>query len=103
MKRRERTISSRAVKLHVFQPSGRKLWTVVGKDNEHWTDPDLEFCSCKNYYYKTLSNLEACYHLKTVKQANENNEFVSITFDDSEYNGFVKALLIDNARKLLDC
>jgi predicted nucleic acid-binding Zn finger protein len=91
------------VKLHVFQPSGRKLWTVVGKDNEHWTDPDLEFCSCKNYYYKTLSNLETCYHLKTLQQAKENSEFVSITFDDSEYNGFVKALLIDNARKLLDC
>jgi predicted nucleic acid-binding Zn finger protein len=101
MKRIESTVNSGAVKLHIFEPSGRKLWTIVGKDNEHWTDLDLEFCSCKNYYYKTLSNLGTCYHLKSVQEAKEKNEFVSITFDDSEYLGFVSALLSDSATKLL--
>ena len=101
MKRKERTVSPGAVKLHIFQPSGRKIWTVVGKDNEHWIDPDLEFCSCKNYYYKTLSDSEICYHLKSVQQAEEKNDFVSIMFDDSEYVGFVSALLTDNAIRLL--
>ncbi len=26
------------VKLHFFQPSGRMLWTVVGRDSEHWLE-----------------------------------------------------------------
>lgn len=101
MNRIETKVNSGAVKLHIFEPSGRKLWTVVGKDNEHWTDLDLEFCSCKNYYYKTLSNFGTCYHLKSVQQAKAKNEYVSIIFDDSEYVGFVSALLSDNATKLL--
>jgi predicted nucleic acid-binding Zn finger protein len=97
----ERIVNLGAVKLHIFQPSGRKIWTVVGKDDEHWTDPDLEFCSCKNYYYKTLSNGEACYHLKSIQYASEKNKFVSIKFDDAEYIDFIKALLMDNVKKLL--
>jgi predicted nucleic acid-binding Zn finger protein len=97
----ERTVELGAVKLHFFEPSGRKIWTVVGKDDEHWADPDLQFCSCKNYYYKTLSNGEICYHLKCVQQAIQSNKFVRTKFDDTEYVGFLKVLLMDNSRKLL--
>lgn len=96
------TVNLGGVKLHIFQPSGRKVWTVVGKDNEQWADLDLEFCSCKNYYYKTLSNAESCYHLKSVQKAVEQNKVVAIKFDDSEYNQFIKALLRDNVNKLLN-
>ena len=39
-------ISEKRIKLHHFLPSDRKIWTVVGKEKEHWLDPDLEFCSC---------------------------------------------------------
>ncbi|MFL6410019.1 MAG: hypothetical protein ACJ71K_02095 [Nitrososphaeraceae archaeon] len=97
----ERIVDLGGVKLHVFRPSGRQIWTVVGKDDEHWADPDLQFCSCKNYYYKTLSSGEICYHLKSIQQAMQNNKFVRTDFDDTEYIGFLKVLLIDNAKKLL--
>jgi predicted nucleic acid-binding Zn finger protein len=96
------TVNLGGVKLHIFQPSGRKVWTVVGKDNEQWADLDLEFCSCKNYYYKTLSNAELCYHLKSVQKAVEQNKVVAIKFDDSEYIQFIKALLSDNVNRLLN-
>ena len=96
------TVNLGGVKLHIFQPSGRKIWTIVGKDNEQWADPDLEFCSCKNYYYKTLSNAELCYHLKSVQKAVEQNKAVSIKFDDSEYIQFIKALRRENVNKLLN-
>jgi predicted nucleic acid-binding Zn finger protein len=89
------------VKLHLFQPSGRAIWTVIGKDREHWLDPELEFCSCKNYYFHALSNAGPCYHLKSITQAKSENKFVSIEFDDSEYMGFFKAIISDNANKLL--
>jgi hypothetical protein len=28
-------VSEKRVKLHVFEPTQRKIWTVVGKSNEH--------------------------------------------------------------------
>ena len=91
-----------AVKLHLFKPSCRAIWSVVGKDSEHWLDPQLEFCSCKNYYFKSLSNAALCYHLKSVTQAAFENKFVTIEFNDSEYIGFFKAMISDNANKLLN-
>ncbi|HET7148900.1 MAG TPA: hypothetical protein VFI73_10425 [Candidatus Nitrosopolaris sp.] len=90
-----------AVKLHIFQPSGRTIWTIVGKDNEYWADIELGFCSCKSYYYKTLSNGKLCYHLKCILLAMQNNKFVTIEFHDTEYMDFINALLGDIADKLL--
>jgi predicted nucleic acid-binding Zn finger protein len=90
-----------AVKLHVFEPSGRTIWTIVGRDNEHWADIELGFCSCKSYYYKTLSNGTLCYHLKCIMLAKQNNKFVRIKFHDIEYTVFINALLADIAGKLL--
>ena len=39
-------LDEKRIKLHVFEPSNRKIWTVVGSDREYWLDPDLDFCSC---------------------------------------------------------
>ena len=97
----EETVNLGSVKLHVFLPSGKEIWTVVGKDDEHWVDTDLQFCSCKYFYYKTLSNNQKCYHLKSVEQARQRNKFVRTDFNDGEYARFLKVLLADNSMKLL--
>jgi predicted nucleic acid-binding Zn finger protein len=97
----EETVNLGSVKLHVFLPSRKEIWTVVGKDDEHWVDPDLQFCSCKYFYYKTLSNDHLCYHLKSVEQAKQSNKFVRTDFNDSEYAAFLKALLADSSMKVL--
>lgn len=90
-----------AVKFHIFQPSGRAIWTIVGKDNEHWVDLELGFCSCKSYYYNTLSNGNPCYHLLCLELAKKRNKFVTIRFHDTEYTYFIKALLSDITSKIL--
>ena len=33
------SVYSGRVKLHIFEPSKRKIWTIVGKEKEHWLDP----------------------------------------------------------------
>ena len=38
-------ITEKRIKLHYFLPSNRKIWTIVGKEKEHWLEPDLKFCS----------------------------------------------------------
>lgn len=89
-------IASGSVKQMRFLPSGKKIWMVVGKDSEYWTDPELGFCSCKDFYFTTLSGGQECYHLKSVRKAAEENRFVAIEFDDSEYVQFLQALAEDS-------
>ena len=89
------TVERRAIKFHIFLPSRRAIWTVVGRDREYWVDPDLDFCSCKGYYYKTLSTCDPCYHLKSVESARQKKKFAEIKFQDVEYQSFIKALLSD--------
>lgn len=88
-------VSERGVKLHHFEPSGRKIWTVVGKENEHWLDPELGFCSCADYYYNALITGGECYHLKAVRIAQEQKKIETVKFSDSEFESFVSALVRD--------
>lgn len=90
-------VSGRGVKLHYFEPSNRKIWTVVGKDNEHWLDPDIGFCSCEDYYFNAMDTNGECYHLKSVKIAKQENKVEVIKFSDSEFESFITALVSDLA------
>lgn len=88
-------VSSMGVKLHYFEPSGRTIWTVVGKENEHWLDPDLPFCSCADYYYKAMTVGGECYHLKAVRMAKAQEKIEAVKFSDSEFEPFIRALVKD--------
>jgi len=95
-KRIQRTVDEGRVKLHVFKPSERKLWTVVGKDKEYWLDPDINFCSCNAYYFGTLEKeAMTCYHLKSVKTAKEKKRVQQIIFSDDEFLDFTTGLMYD--------
>ncbi|MDE1725501.1 MAG: hypothetical protein KGH76_06360 [Thaumarchaeota archaeon] len=88
-------VSLNGVKLHRFEPSNREIWTVVGKENEHWLDPDLEYCSCENYYYDAMEKGKQCYHMKAVRAAKEQNKVEIVRFEDSEFPNFMYALVQD--------
>jgi predicted nucleic acid-binding Zn finger protein len=90
------TISSGSVKQMLFLPSGKKLWVVIGRDNEYWTDPELGFCSCKDFYFTTLSGGQDCYHLKSVRKTIQQTGFKAIEFDDSDYINLLQAVADDN-------
>jgi predicted nucleic acid-binding Zn finger protein len=84
-----------------FIPSGRRLWIVVGKDGEYWTDPELGFCSCKDYYFSTLSKGHPCYHLNSVHQALLEDKFRVFEFSDGDYTALLQAVAEDSANQLL--
>lgn len=88
-------VFSMGVKQHLFEPSGRIIWTVVGKENEHWLDPDLGVCSCEDFYYNVLSKGGECYHLRAQREANKLGKTETIKFLDSEFESFVLALVQD--------
>ena len=81
-------LSEKRIKLHIFEPSDRKIWTVVGIDREYWFDPDLDFCSCPGYYFNN-----ECYHLDNFPLAMSQNQIESTTFSDDEYGPFIGSLL----------
>jgi predicted nucleic acid-binding Zn finger protein len=90
------TVRSGSVKQMLFLPSGKKLWVVIGRDNEYWTDPELGFCSCKDFYFTALSGGQDCYHLKSVKKTIQQRGFTAIEFDDSDYTHLLQAVADDN-------
>ena len=88
-------VSEHRVKLHVFEPSKRKVWTIVGTGKEYWLDPERDFCSCPGYYFGKVSDKKQCYHLDAQKSAQKENEIEIITFNDDEYVDFISSLLSD--------
>jgi len=91
----ESLVSEKRVKLHVFEPSQKEIWTVVGKGKEHWLDPDSEYCSCTGYYFGRLSGKKICYHLESVFLAKKESKFEKITFSDEEYDEFLIGIISD--------
>ena len=94
------TVRSGSVKQMLFLPSGKKLWVVIGRDNEYWTDPELGFCSCKDFYFTTLSGGQDCYHLKSVRKTIQQKGFTAIEFDDNDYIHLLQAVADDNINVL---
>lgn len=83
------------VKLHVFIPSDRKIWTIITKNNEYWLDLDLDYCTCKHYFFKTLSGKHNCIHLKILNDRIRTNNYDTIKFKDDEYDCFLISLFKD--------
>ncbi len=83
------------VKLHVFEPSNRGIWTVVGSGREYWVEPDLEFCSCAGFYFARLSGKVGCYHLESLKTAIAEGQYEAVRFADDEYGDFITSLVAD--------
>ena len=88
------SVYSGRVKLHIFEPSKRKIWTIVGNEKEHWLDPDIGFCSCSGYYFSKMSdNKKECYHLESIRLAEKEKKTELIKFSDDEFGDFLKGLI----------
>lgn len=85
--------SQRRVKLHIFEPSGRRIWTVVGTESEHWQSPEMEFCSCRGFYFGRQSAQRGCSHLESIKLARKSGSVEEIRFADEEFDGFIAGLI----------
>ena len=88
-------ISQKRIKLHIFEPSQRKIWTVVGKEKEYWVEPNLNFCSCQSFYFNSTAGKNNCYHLESITLAKKENKIENIKFSDDEFSDFVAGLVSD--------
>ena len=96
----EEVVKAGRVKRHVFKPSGREIWTVVGSRIDHYIDLEQPYCSCKDFYYHLIKGLgQTCYHLEAARIAKQTNTYCEITFSDEEYPDLLKAILYDLTAK----
>lgn len=84
-----------SLKCHFFYPSSRIIWTVVSKNNEYWIDFDLDYCSCSDYFYRTLSNKKLCYHVRNAKKFYTMNNYQIYQYADEEYSGLIASIVKD--------
>lgn len=90
------TVSKGCVKAHVFSPSGRVIYTVVGRSGEEFIDPDKPFCSCKNFFFGVLGGRnQTCYHLLSYAIAREADRLDRIELHDEEFEAFTNLLIQD--------
>ena len=94
------TVLDGCVKMHVFSPSGRVIYTVVGRSGEEFIDPFKPFCSCKNFFFAVLGGRnQTCYHLLSYQVAKESDRFDKIGLHDEEFESFTRFLVHDLADK----
>lgn len=95
-KRAALTAFGGGVKRHVFVPSGRALYTVVGRRGDEFLDPDGPYCSCEHFFYRVMGGREqSCYHLLSYRIARESKRIDEVLFNDEEYYTFLSLLTLD--------
>jgi predicted nucleic acid-binding Zn finger protein len=102
LKKAAEAVLDGCVKKHIFTPSGRILFTVVGRSGDEFIDPEKPFCSCRHFFFRVLGGRDlTCYHLLAYEMAKESQKFDQVEMHDEEFGTFLKLLasdLLDNSR-----
>ena len=76
-------VGQRRVKRYVFEPSGRIVWIVVGKESEYQVLPLSGYCDCNDFYFRVVDGEAGlCYHLTAQRLADALDEYDEVREDD---------------------
>lgn len=87
---------------HVFLPSGRELWTVVGRDEYLILAQELA-CSCKDSIFKVLRGelFKPCKHVREYLRRLYTNDYDVVKGLDEELVTLIKVISDDIKTQLL--
>lgn len=75
------------IKKYIFEPSGKRIWIVVGKKCDYIVLTDVGFCSCNDFYYRIMNDEPSlCYHLIACWIAQVIGKFDLIREEDELYD-----------------
>jgi len=77
------------IKKYVFQPSGRIVWIVVGKERDYLVMPAIDYCSCDDFYYQ-FDHGHICYHIIAQKLAESLGHFDLFEDDDKFFDVLIR-------------
>jgi predicted nucleic acid-binding Zn finger protein len=79
-----------------FEPSGRRLYLVVGTLGDEFIDPERPYCSCSNFFFRVQAGREElCYHLLSYAMAAKAGLVDVVKFSDEEYAPYLAAAVGD--------
>ena len=78
-----RLVEQRRVKKYIFEPSGRVVWVVVGRESEYQVLPESGYCDCSDFYFRVVDGEAGlCYHLMAQRLAEALEEYEEIREED---------------------
>ncbi len=79
-------VDQRRVKKYVFEPSGRVIWIVVGRESEYQILPESGYCDCSDFYFRVVDGETGlCYHLMGQRLAEALGEYEEVREGDEFY------------------
>lgn len=95
-----KVVEGEGVKLNLFLPSKRKIWTVAGHECDYLVDFESKngkkYCSCDDFHFRVLSGrVEECYHLVAADKARNEEMYSVVERPDKDYGSFLTKLLSD--------
>jgi predicted nucleic acid-binding Zn finger protein len=55
----------------------------------------MQFCSCSGFYFGMIKSKKPCYHIDSVKIAQEKKQYEIIEFSDDEFENFMLSIVND--------
>lgn len=78
------------VKKYIFKPGGRIVWIVVGRERDYLIMPEVDFCTCDDFYFRVLDRqVHMCYHLISQKLAKNLDWYDTIEEHDELYDSLM--------------
>jgi predicted nucleic acid-binding Zn finger protein len=85
-----RLVEQRRVKKYVFEPSGRTVWIVVGRESEYQVLPRSGYCDCSDFYFRVVDGEAGlCYHLLGQRLAEALDAYDEVREGDEFYEGLM--------------
>jgi len=79
-------VEKRKVHRYRFKPSGRTIWTVMGRKGVYQVIPETNFCNCDDYYFRVMDGKRAlCYHIIAQKVASALGRYETSDLQDTQY------------------
>jgi predicted nucleic acid-binding Zn finger protein len=84
-------LKEKRVKKYVFNPSGRVMWIVVGKEREYIIYPAVGYCDCDDFFFAVMDGKAlACQHLIAQRLAEELSDYDLVEVEDRLFDSLME-------------
>jgi len=84
-------VDKNRVKKYMFKPSGRVIWTVLGRKGEYQVIPETNFCNCDDYYFRVIDREKTlCYHIIAQRFAEALGRYTIKKLPDRAYSSITE-------------
>lgn len=92
-------VSEGRVKVIRFLPSRNELYLIVGEREEYVVSLDPVFCFCNDFFFRAAKEGRYCVHIKALKLALRERNYVLYFLRDAEAPQMFKYLIYDELER----